>query len=225
MSNGFQTAKKTLDLSATNLSSFNEPVSGTKFFAVGTHKAKIADAEMKDYGYGENVLITWEGENGETIKQFIPFFYVDKKTKEQSISKGYIILAHSLASTIETRRQYFLKMVSDDNTILSALKGLQANIVIAQGKKGVDIVAEPVSGGFNVIDVATKEKLLDPTFLSYADASQAAKDAGLKRAYNEITTIRNSKEEVLANEKLLRIVIETAEKTPATASLQRANML
>lgn len=225
MSSGFQTVKKTLDLSAINLSSFNEPISNSKFFTVGTHKAKISHAEIKDFGYGDNLIITWEGEGGETIKQFIALFYKDKETKEQSISKGYIILTHSLASTVATRSEFFLNMVAKDTTVVSALKGLSGNIIVTQGKKGVDIVSEPVSGGYQVIDVATKEKALDGAFLSMGDAAQAAKDAGLKRAFNEVSGIRNSKEEVEANEKSLRLVIETAEKAPAAATLQRANML
>jgi hypothetical protein len=225
MSNGFQTAKKSIDLSSIDLSSFNEPISNSSFMEVGEHDVTVENAEVQDYGYGPNLLITWVNASGASIKQFINLVFEDRETKEKSIAKKYIITSRLFANTIETRNKFFLEVALQDTSKFGALKGLKAHVVIAKGKKGYDITNDATSGGYVVVDVESKERLIDMVFSSMKEAAAEAKEQGLRRAFNEVAYVTPIEGEVENNERALCTALEAAESAPSAPIAQSVNML
>jgi hypothetical protein len=225
MSTGFQSAKKSISLAGINLTAFNEPISNSKFFGVGNHPVKIDNIEVKDYGYGDNIVVTYINNEGATIKQFITLAFTDRETQQKSLSKGYILFTRVFTKDVGLRSEFFLQEALADTSKFNALKGLKANITVSPGKKGYDIVSEPTSGGHIVVDVADKGKLIDTIFTTITEANNAAKDLGLKRAFNEVTSVKANDEEVLENEKSLRAALEASETPQAAATLRQNSML
>lgn len=226
MSNGFNDAKKSIDLSSLDLSSFNEPVSNGSFFEVGVYDVSVESVEVKDFGFGESLIISWANNEGASIKQFINMFFTDRDTGKKTLSTKYVILSRIFSSNVATRNTFFLETAMKDTSKFNALKGLKANIVVSKGKKGYDIVIDPSSGAYIVSDVATKETLLDgKVFPSMSEANQAAKDAALKRAFNEVTRFNAIESEVENNERSLCAALEASESPKVAATLQQASML
>jgi hypothetical protein len=222
---GFQTVKKAISLKGVDLTAFNEPISSSKFMDVGRHEVRVESVEVKDFGYGDNLVVTWANEHDASIKQFINLLFTDRTTGESKLSKKYMVFARLFTKDVVFRSTFFLEQAFADTSKFNALKGLKASITIAKGKKGYDIVSEPVSGGYVVVDVESKAKLIETVFMSLKDANDEAKNQGLKRAFNEIVSCDPIEAEVSKNEQLLRAALEAGTSATSTDTLRRASML
>lgn len=221
----FQSAKKSFNIAGVNLTSFNEPISSGSFMEVGRHTVTVESAEGVEGKFGPQVVVNWKRDDGASIRQYIPVLFEDKQTKSTHISKLYNLFSTLFAKDITFKSTFFLEEVMNDTTKFGALAGLKADIVVTKGKKGVDLVSEPTSGGYIVVDVETGTRALEPVFMSIKDAAQAAKDAALTRAYNGVSTMIPIEAEVTKNEQALRTALAASASAPSAKTLQAVNML
>lgn len=222
---GFQTVKKAINLKGVDLSAFNEPISTAKFMEIGKHEVRVENIEVKDFGFGDNLIVTWANDQDASTKQFINILFKERDTGEEKLSKKYMLFARLFTKDVVLRSTFFLEQAFADTAKFNALKGMKASITIAKGKKGYDIVSDPVSGGYVVVDVASKEKLISTPFMSMKEANDEAKNQGLRRAFNEVVSCDPIDAEVTKNEQLLRSALEAGASAPSTDTLRRASML
>lgn len=195
--------------------SFNEVIGKSTFLQVGEHQCTVHSAEILVGDYGPQLVLVWSDKEGASIKQYVSFTMEDRDTKETTYSRSYLSLIQCLIADVAFKLEYVKEIprqaAEGKTTLVDGLVGMKANVVVAKGKKGYEVVEE--SGAFYVKDVKDGSVLISTPFQSISDAAIMAKEEGYSRAYNRVHYTKPDKEEVLKNEEALRKVMEVAKSS------------
>ncbi len=190
-------------------SSFNEAIGQSSYLPVGEHLATVQSAEIVVGNFGPQIEVVWASTEGATIKQYVSMIQADEKTGETKFSRAYLSLMQAMIADLSTKLSYAEEIPKQagqgKTTLVDALVGCKATIVVAKGKKGYEIIQD--NGSFHVKDVADGTVLIESPFQSLSDAAKMAKEEGFKRAYNRVNFVKPSKEEQPANETALKAVL------------------
>jgi hypothetical protein len=190
----------------------NKSLDGGRYLGVGEHEVAIDGIELGAYeNGGMYVDISYSNEDGQsTTDRLSPLW-------EGEYTYKYNSLAWALCPEDGVVRfKYFLSMQSHLCTNpqgWGALVGLSVGIVIAPEKKGAIINED--NGVFTLVDNATGEACVMPdgsdnSYTSFKEASQKAKDNGIKRAYNKVQrfTAPQDVEKATSNQTVLTSVLK-----------------
>lgn len=205
----FQEAKAKLKEAKVTTSSFNEAIKGGSYLGEGEHPCTIQSAEAKIGEYGPQIEINWGDAQGATIRQYVSIIYEDKEGNV-SLASAFMKLGQCLGTDIEWKIRYQNSILegleNGDFTLIDALNGVKATVVVKKGTRGFEVVNS--GGEIKVVDVATQEFLLeDQTFTSLGDAKDAAKKDGYKPMFPKVHYLKPLADELENNEQGLKKVL------------------
>lgn len=204
-------------------SDYAKMAAGSTKLEVGSHKGVtvegISPVDSDDY---DAIDVIWGNEDGLTFQQRIfltAAVYEDgKKTDETTYSKAFIQFGLSLAGDIVLNREFFVNAVPNNPSLLAQTVGCKANIVIGLPKKGFTI-KNLGDNKLVVADLETGEIEEDiGEFSDFQEIMEAAKEVGLKIAFNRVLINKSNKEHVTANQSQLKLALSDAEKPVVKAA-------
>ena len=179
-------------------SAFEQNLGGGSFFNPGNHKdvfiAEIERGESKSSG-NPMVTVTWENNEGATIKKWVNLVQMDKEKGELVLSSNYrefgaalLGMSSHYPDNQELRNDFFNGHLLDNVELFDKFIGLRASIMIAAGEEGYKI---EVSGDSKVItDVETGLPFEGTTaYDDYDSAKAKAKELGLMPCYNNVAKV------------------------------------
>ena len=198
-------------------SQYAQLAAGTTKLEAGTHKGVtvegISPVDSEDY---DAIDVIWGNEDGLTFQQRIfltSAVYEDNvKTDKVTYSKTYIQFGLSLAGDIVLNREFFVDLVPNNPSLLAATVGCKANITIGLPKKGFTIknlgdsklvVADLETG--EIADDIMKED--GTNYTDFQEIMDAAKEVGLKIAFNRVMINKSGKDYTASNQAQLKLAI------------------
>jgi hypothetical protein len=179
-------------------SAFEKGLGGGSFFEVGKHEnVMIAEVEPKVSKAGNAmVVVTFENDQGATIKKYVTFEQMDKKTGNKIISGAYRGLAAAILGLSSNypdnqtlRTNFFSEYLLANPQAWEKLVGSRLTINIKQGNSGS--IIKDVDGGKILFDVETQEQWVDTEiYADYNAAKDARKELQIPPCYNEVSATK-----------------------------------
>jgi hypothetical protein len=198
-------------------SDYAKLAAGTTKIPAGHHKgvtlAGISPVDSDEYLAIDAI---WENEDGLTFQQRIfltsNVWEEGKRTDRISYSKTYIQFGLSIAGDVVLNRKFFVDLVPDNPSLLSAIVGTKANITIGLPKKGFTI-KNLGDNKLVVADIETGEVQDDIGEMGdFKKLQDAAKENGLNIAFNQVLANKANNDYAADNQEQLKLAMDDAAK-------------
>lgn len=196
-------------------SDYAKMAAGSTKLEAGTHKGvTVAGISPVDSEAYNAIDVIWENDDGLTFQQRIFLtsnVYEDgQKTDKITYSKAYIQFGLSLAGDIVLNREFFVDQVPNNPSLLAQTVGCKANITIGLPKKGFTI-KNLGDSKLVVADLETGEVEEDiGEFSDFQEILDAAKEVGVKLAFNRVLANKSNKEFMADNQSQLKLALSDA---------------